>query len=750
MTGACSCAEREPSEPLEAAASEIGAQASGYLATEPVEVISEEKASELHLKTARAATVTGRVLDESESPVPGALVEINRSHAVTDEAGAFVIDGLPWGEEVFAQADGGDVGSGRIGPISPPADDLVIRVRKHGRLSGRVLDSDTGQAIDAFCVDSGYESPVPGGRNFQNGDGAFHWDGLEEGTYSVSVMAEGYEPYVVRNVRIAPGKATEEVVFPLQRGRVVQGQVIDATTGKGIGGTRIRHRSGTPGTCQDELFTTVSDDSGYFSLNGLPRRPTTIEVTALRYPTKHVAADGNLDEYLKIGLAQGASLYGRVFGPDGELMYSASIRLTEIRAHTEPRTTFTDPRGRFEFHGLRAGEYRVGAKPVLSIATVERDLSVVPGKEIRDFEIHFDSSAGTGNIGGIVSGLIEGERASVSIREGTERAAVDEDGFYGIVGVPAGEGIHVSVGTDRGRVLRKTLNLGEGEDARLDFAFSGTARLFGRITRDGKGTPAFLQVWPMGGLAAEGINVGARTSSNGYYEIAGLSPGEHLLYISEYTNLHVQVDDETRLDVDICRDPPPGTSVPGAGPPVCRSLAYSGKVIAAGDGSGLRGVSVMLTGQPDGGGSTSTDDQGRFEIQALGAGDYLLSAYRQGYEVFTQRISLRESMKDATVELASASGQTLRLSEANTGRPLTSVRVGVAKESRLIARFQIFLGKDGVGVLSRSLTGYDLTLEAISYRPHGVPSWAGEPLSAGLSACRMYTKGCFPGPLRVP
>ena len=181
VTGACSCAEREPSEPLEAAASEIGAQASGYLATEPVEVISEEKASELHLKTARAATVTGRVLDESESPVPGALVEINRSHAVTDEAGAFVIDGLPWGEEVFAQADGGDVGSGRIGPISPPADDLVIRVRKHGRLSGRVLDSDTGQAIDAFCVDSGYESPVPGGRNFQNGDGAFHWDGLEEG-----------------------------------------------------------------------------------------------------------------------------------------------------------------------------------------------------------------------------------------------------------------------------------------------------------------------------------------------------------------------------------------------------------------------------------------------------------------------------------------------------------------------------------------------------------------------------------------
>lgn len=66
---------------------------------------------------------------------------------------------------------------------SPPeATHVVDSSDSDAVVQGLVLDSTTGQAVDAFCVSVDSGSQVYESRDFRNADGRFRWDGLPAGT----------------------------------------------------------------------------------------------------------------------------------------------------------------------------------------------------------------------------------------------------------------------------------------------------------------------------------------------------------------------------------------------------------------------------------------------------------------------------------------------------------------------------------------------------------------------------------------
>lgn len=195
------------------------------------------------------------------------------------------------------------------------------------------------------------------------------------------MTADGYEPRFAHDVTAPSATPTQETRFPLQRGRAVRGHVADVVTGAGIEGARIRHPRERQGYCEDSHLSTVSDSGGYFVLDGLPRRPITVEAVAENYLTESVAADETVDEYLKIDLSPSAAIHGRLLGPDGEPEHGF-VHLTETQTHMGIRTVIADAQGHFEFPELLAGAYRIEAISAFAEwpEIVSEDVSVAPGK----------------------------------------------------------------------------------------------------------------------------------------------------------------------------------------------------------------------------------------------------------------------------------------------------------------------------------------------------------------------------------
>ena len=644
-------------------------------------------------------------------------------------------------------------------------------------MRGQVVDSTTSHPVDAFCVSVQSLNGNRESRDFRNSDGLFEWEGLPAGIYSILVTSEGYEPHLAQDVTITSGPASEEFRFPLQRGRSVQGHITDASTGEAIAEAHVQVPYEPQNTCQDAQLSTVTDDDGYFLLVGLARRPISIEVAARGYPSKNVAADQTVDEYMQIELSSGAAIYGRLTGRDGAPVELGFVRLVDTQTDGDPRRRITDEQGRFEFLGLPARGYRIDAVASDWPEVVSESLTLDQDTVIRDYEIRFDWVADTtqsstvrgtmtsdsskppmsggadtnmpdtSSVSGTVSGLMADEQAYVSIEDSTDFADVAADGSYEVRNVPVGDDTVVTAHTDQARSVSDTVDIVEGQEAVLDFALHGTGRLSGRITRAGEAPDVRVDV-SLTHLELQRYS-GAIVPPDGYYEIVGLAPGEYMVAINDRRPFNVQVSGDTWLDVDLCSLPLLGTTSLTASPPDCARFSISGNVVASEDGHGLDNASVTIAAVSEQSVAVITTDRlGAFSFGGLSMGSYLLTVHQAGYEIVTQPIMLQASIEGVTVMLDSSSGQSVTLWDRETGMPLRSVQIEVTGPSKAPARIVLSLEGDdhGIGALPTSLFGNDLTFSLWGYRPYLVSGWNGEPLNLPMSACQPFTEGCYPSP----
>ncbi|WP_236605422.1 carboxypeptidase regulatory-like domain-containing protein [Sandaracinus amylolyticus] len=209
----------------------LRASASGFGASATVRDVPGSSEA-LVLTIAPVARVAGQVMGIDGAPVSGAEIVLAGSGvwpARTMQTGAdgrFVLEDVPPGVyEVQAHASTG---------AAPPRRGLVIEAGGRAYLTfhlepgatmvGQVIDGETDAPIaGAQIVVAEGELAIAPRALRSNGEGAFRVAGLASGDHHVTVHAEGYVPVV--GARWTPG---EPLRLTMERGAVLSGIVLDA------------------------------------------------------------------------------------------------------------------------------------------------------------------------------------------------------------------------------------------------------------------------------------------------------------------------------------------------------------------------------------------------------------------------------------------------------------------------------------------------------------------------------------------
>ncbi len=211
-------------------------QAAGYRARLQVFNVPAN-ARDARVTLTKSSPLAGRVMDQNNSPVAGARVRLDswngskllQWQAVTDQQGRFTWDSPPEGNLMF-QVSAPNYFTSRMS-IGSPANETQIILRQMSRVVGRVVDAETGKAIDDFMIVRG--------RAYNEGE-PMRWERYDttrgrRGEYSVRltdygsnvrlqllIEAQGYMPAVSAELKSA-GVFTNN--FALKKARGISGVV---------------------------------------------------------------------------------------------------------------------------------------------------------------------------------------------------------------------------------------------------------------------------------------------------------------------------------------------------------------------------------------------------------------------------------------------------------------------------------------------------------------------------------------------
>jgi len=331
----------------------------------------------LRIELATARALSGRIVGPLDEPVPEAVVQVDpREDRIesggglspdgggrTDAGGRFRLEDLPPGPFDLTIAAPG-YGQKTVHAVEVPeagGPPLVISLAKGEMLTGTVVDS-RGKPVDRATVRAllnedrdGNFLPVEG---VTDGEGRYHLDGLEAGTYRAEVASpEG--GFVSAKVAVRPGINRLDFTFP---GGEVAGRVL------GRGGAPIPDAVATllpavPSGVRPHTVTAAAD--GTFRMRSVADGDYLLtaeaeDFAALAEPAEiHVAGQAVQD--LELRLDRGAVLTGKLIGVAPE-----DMRLGAIRAFSQSATgsmssspTGVVVGGGYRIAGLRPGTWGV-------------------------------------------------------------------------------------------------------------------------------------------------------------------------------------------------------------------------------------------------------------------------------------------------------------------------------------------------------------------------------------------------------
>jgi hypothetical protein len=282
-----------------------------------------------------------------------------------------------------------------------------------GRLAGRIVDAETGEALSNARVTltsgDGTTAVV-----LAESDGRFGVD-VPAGTYRLSVDRAGFaradfgarrfgDPG--RLLEIAPGMVVDGIRVGLARGAAVTGRVFNARGEPSTGVTVTAARGGDGDHAASAVSAARVDDLGDYRLGGLPEGTYSIMLGRLPPPglprdmrVAHPPAEPQLvtikageersgidfllpappplPAVVRSAAGAGGAIRGQVVSGDGTPLVGAQVLLLppndipvsrvnvgDFLSPDEPRPlrmTQADEGGRYEFPGVAQGNYRVGA-----------------------------------------------------------------------------------------------------------------------------------------------------------------------------------------------------------------------------------------------------------------------------------------------------------------------------------------------------------------------------------------------------
>ncbi|HYG65147.1 MAG TPA: carboxypeptidase-like regulatory domain-containing protein [Thermoanaerobaculia bacterium] len=616
-------------------------------------------------------------MDGEGRPVAGAtlsLLEVERTfmieygpgRATTDAAGRFRLPHLPPRPfDLLASASG--FGPLRVPGLVPPASrnpggavldlgDVVLPpcVAIEGRVTDR-RGSPLAEANVGLAETIRNAEPSPGSQVTTGPDGRFRLADLRQGErYDLWVQHQGHVSAHVPGVE-AP--TDEPLRVELRPARVLAGRVV------GPAGEPVPYASlldfeengagqgdGLSSYGSQASTLTRTDAQGRFRADGVEPGTLNLEVKAPEYKTRRlrglVIPEESDVENLEIVLERGATVTGRVLDARGEPVAGADVSATPMEAgrgigrEDHSASSETDGEGRYRLGGLDPGSHRITANRYAEGQHTETEILVRPGENVVNLAFRRITE---------VSGRVVDEsgepisNASVSLGGAHDAKGVRsgpgglfhfpavEDGDYQLSGGGSGfigpvEPVAVEVD---GRPVR---------DLELRLRRGGTlltGRLLGlapgeleRVTvaAQAEGTP-----WPRPGTV----------SRDGTYRLPDLEPGtwEVTAALSSGRRARASI----RLE--------PGQERAVLDLEITSGLALAGRVLA--DGAPLPGVRILLSRQRGRGAETTTVHDGRFRLEGLEPGAYVLLATHSATGLGTaQAVDLSQD-RDLLVEIAS-------------------------------------------------------------------------------------------------
>ncbi len=360
-------------------------------------------AREVRITVTPESVLIGRVVDAaSGDPIAGATVSVHRSyhvaeevHSESDEEGRFRLRGLPPGRyepRVFADDWRGTTASVALG-YRETSREIQIDLTRCLRIQGRVVLPEPLHRRGFVRL----VAPDGGRRTGEiQDDGSFEIRGVDPGRWQIIVDAGPYIEVSVREIQLDDD--VEGLILPVRRGFQITGAVVDED-GRDIEGASVALYHGGWGLAPAEQA------GGSFRYDGI--RPGRYRLTAGANGARaHAEIDVAVDDVdigeLRMVLARGATIRGRILDPDERPIHRGHVTIVHFEDGTEFHNMSSDfhgsADGTFCFEGRSPGKYtlipeRIGLgelmKPDGSSARV--DVDVHAGEDL-EIEIEVEGS----------------------------------------------------------------------------------------------------------------------------------------------------------------------------------------------------------------------------------------------------------------------------------------------------------------------------------------------------------------------
>jgi hypothetical protein len=339
--------------------------------SQSVGVIAGET-TRVELKLAPGATVLGH-LTRAGTPVPQTAVALMPTdgpfaaqRADTLDDGSFRFTDVPPGTYQLRSGNAVAALSVVQGDV---AMDLVIPT---GSVAGVVLDAQTGDPVSGagvllYVPAATGATPGPAidqvfGRAQTAGDGGFHMDGVDPGTYSLRVSATDFATSKQDGIAVTAAQPTT-VSFRLDEGGTVVGTVRDES-GNPVAGARVTAHNESLGISDPRgSANVVTGQDGTFTLRALAAATYALVAAADGFASSsaQVAFDGTA-LHVDLKLTIGGALTVHAVDGTGKPVAGAVITMTTLPpGAASPGRLATDADGLAKFAHLGAGPYAAEA-----------------------------------------------------------------------------------------------------------------------------------------------------------------------------------------------------------------------------------------------------------------------------------------------------------------------------------------------------------------------------------------------------
>ena len=543
------------------------------------------------IEVARGSALAGRITDATDAPVAGAELRARPAsddgfgsdrrvdgvllafattqpessgrylrEAVADADGRFRFDDLdPVRHDLFARSPGHEP-LARLG-VEPDRDDLELRLSPEALIVVQVLDEETGEPLDGVRVSgrrhlgngpsshpefdpslkvvTGAEAVARLGREgdgvglFVVGPAGFLSNGVKLGwgvRESRSLKIPGLQPGELHEQTVEVHAPEPTSILPAR----VSGVVLDAE------GQPVEHAEMTASPLGKPWGRRgprgVTDAQGRFQLDGLPPGGWTLKVRRAGFHYEQTdrtdLAGGEHHQDVLIHLEPTARLGRLLLAPGGEPATLHEVEAWQADGSDRMGTTLTDGQGRFLFDDLPAGACEVRAH-----RGARADAQLVGGQEVTVALQLRESASLFGVVRDATGQPVEAE-VNVYSDEGAHwDADTDELGRYRFDDLPPVTGRVLARQSGRGYGVPVELRVARGEARELDLAMGG-GRLRGRVLHATTGASlpgvkisAYRDLDPAQGPGPKSSSSRGTTDEAGQFELEGLLPGEHRVYV---------------------------------------------------------------------------------------------------------------------------------------------------------------------------------------------------------------------------